>query len=216
MRIGLIVEGEAEFRSLPQFLRRLEIEHETVGRPLLARVHPLATKARIVAAIASGLTVLKGKRADMALVLLDRETREDCPGDWAQRLESMLNRAYARLGFQRIAVVVKDRCFENWLISDPDALATLKGRFKVSNTKRHKIEPNKADNVTDAQGFLEAAVKTARKNESYNKIQDAVRMLDRADPLRMAANSRSFRRLLRLLGHAAFRGQSKRPVSSMT
>jgi hypothetical protein len=55
-------------------------------------------------------------------------------------------------------------------------------------------------------------LKRAAVRRDYDKAEDALRILTDAQPLRMAANSRSFRKFLRSVGHASYRTQSKRPA----
>jgi hypothetical protein len=54
------------------------------------------------------------------------------------------------------------------------------------------------------------------KAEDYNKTKDAPGITAKLDPLAMALNSRSFRRLLRCLGHPDYASQSARPARDAT
>jgi hypothetical protein len=56
-----------------------------------------------------------------------------------------------------------------------------------------------------------ALLKRAAQGDAYEKVQDAKRILERADVLRLATNSRSFRRFLRVIEHPTYREQSAAP-----
>ena len=109
-------------------------------------------------------------------------------------------------------MVLKDRMFENWLVAATSALRSQPKRFRLSGTAASSIAPNNADQ-TDALGLLHTATRAARKGkkQTYSKIADSKRILARVDINEMAANSRSFRRFLRCLGHPAYHDQSRRP-----
>jgi hypothetical protein len=203
MRIGLIVEGRAEYSSLPHLRLRLTAETSaTLIGPLVAVVNPTATPPVVAKGCRAPLLVLRAKRADQAVVLLDREDIDDCPGDRATELADELNRP----GIIPVVVVLKDRMFENWLVADTRAFRRQPARFKVTTGLKRRVEPNKADQV-DAIAWLQQA--TAGR---YEKVADAERILKLAEPRAIAANSRSFRRLLRVLGHPDYGMQSKNPA----
>jgi hypothetical protein len=205
MRIGIIADGQAEYRSLPKLVERIESQNKVV-KTLYADIQPLAPISQIVAAIKSKLPILKSKSVDMALILIDRENRNVCPGDWAQEIEQALEKTCGQAGITSFAVVVKDSCYENWLVSDIQVFDKMPKRFSISSSNIKRIEPNKADRA-DAQSILEKSA----KGEDYDKVQDSVRIMNLADPIRIASNSRSFRRFLRLIGHASYKDQSCQP-----
>lgn len=104
-------------------------------------------------------------------------------------------------------VVMKARMFENWLVADVDALKKKSGRFKVTSAHESRIVPNKADSVDAVRILKNAAIKSP-----YHKINDAVSLMAVFDPYKGAANSRSLRRLLRLLECQHYLEQSKMPA----
>jgi len=112
MRIGIIADGQAEYRSLPKLVERIESQNKVV-KTLYADIQPLAPISQIVAAIKSKLPILKSKSVDMAVILIDRENRNVCPGDWAQEIEQALEKTCGQAGITSFAVVVKDSCYEN-------------------------------------------------------------------------------------------------------
>jgi hypothetical protein len=101
-------------------------------------------------------------------------------------------------------VVVKNRCFENWLIADLEALRARSPRkYNFPDGVIDRVRRSGADNV-QATDLLDRYV-----DGGYCKRADSAEMcrVVRAD--RLAANSRSFRKLLRSLGHPAYSLQSR-------
>ncbi len=202
MKIGLIVDGQAEFRSLPQLYKRLNTPHQLLT-PLYADIQPFAPLLQIARTVQAKAPIFAGKGAELIIILVDRETRRICPGQWARDLAVALNNSRGNGIGYRFAVVVKNSCYENWLISDPAAFKQLPRRFKTPT-----LAANNADQV-DAQAILKAAA----QGSSYSKINDAVAIMGHADPLAMAANSRSFRRLLREIENPKYLDQSRQPAA---
>ncbi len=202
MRIGIVVDGVSEYESLPHILRRLADESGHVyPKVIKADIQPLAPFPVIARACCSAIGVFEGRGFDRIIILLDRKTRPDCPGEIARVLCSLLA---GKASFP-ITVVVKDRCFENWLVADLDALAGQPRRFHLTSGRRRSVDPNKADSV-DAAALMRAVV-VGR----YDKVEDSKRVLSRAMPDRMARNSRSFRKFMRELEHPTYRHQSAVP-----
>jgi hypothetical protein len=205
MRIGIIVDGQAEYRSLPKLLERVQTPHAVIST-LYADIQPYAPVGQIVTAVRTKLPILIAKKVDRVVVLLDREDRQVCPGDWAREIEQVLSRKCAQVGIASFCVVVKEPCYESWLIGDVSAFKQMPARFSLSKGDINSIQPNKADRC-DARNIL----KKAAKGASYSKVNDAVRIMRLVNPLRLARNSRSFRRLLRQLEHEMYKDQSKQP-----
>jgi hypothetical protein len=103
-------------------------------------------------------------------------------------------------------VVVKETKYENWLISDIAAIRRMPRRFQLSAQQIRSIQPNKADNVDAVRILKRAAIGSA-----YDKVRDAMRIMSYANPMNVAKNSRSFRRLLRLIDCPSYVSQSKIP-----
>ena len=53
-----------------------------------------------------------------------------------------------------------------------------------------------------------------RHPHSYSKVRDSKIILAAADPLKIAENSRSFRRLMRIIGHELYRSQSVKAIKT--
>ena len=199
----MIVEGRAEFAALPEIYPALssEIDCVLLG-PAFAPAHPTAPPNVIARACRGAIKVLEQKRADHIVVLLDLEDCPSCAGERAQLIE----RELSQLTGLRVSVVLKHRAFENWLIADVEAVRAISGRFVISKAAERKVSPNKADHV-DGYAWLSAA-----SGRRYEKVDDARRILSRSSVGRIASNSRSFRRFMRVLDHPAYQLQSARPA----
>ena len=203
MKIGIVVDGLGEFKSLPEICARLCLRQgDQLLAPVHARLQPKSAPGRIAESVLKKLDLLRKRGADVVLLLIDREDRAECAPELAQAIEAV----FVAMS-QQVRVVVKNRKFENWLIADPKALASLKGRFKPTVAFRKHVSQNKADNVADAAALLNRiCVKS-----SYHKTQDPPKILAAMDVAEAGKNSRSFRRFLRLVGDRRYRDQSRKP-----
>jgi Domain of unknown function (DUF4276) len=203
VKIGIVVDGKSEFASLPCLYSRIhrDIEHVLLN-PVHADIQPLAPLPVIARACLKPALLLQKRGADHVVVLVDRERRRDCCKSLAQAVAGQL----VKYGLEvPVDVVIKDRQFENWLIAAVGALKSQPKRFSVSRTSEATIAPNKADNVSAVRLLKQMAL------DDYDKVQDSKRILSSADPLEMARNSRSFRKLLRCVDHPNYREQSRLP-----
>ncbi len=203
MKIGIVVDGAAESQALKVLTQRIEIEGVQLLNPAYANMQPKSPPGRIARAAFKKVDILRARGATLIAVLIDREDREECPPEFADQLK----RAFAKLGYDDIRVVVKNRTFENWLIADINALKKLSRLFNVTKTFERTVSPNKADNVRDAKALLN---KIAIKH-GYRKGRDDARITAVQEALNMAKNSRSFRRFLCVVGHPQYLLQSKKP-----
>jgi Domain of unknown function (DUF4276) len=201
-RVGIIVDGDSEYAALPLLIRKIPDSPQRVVATLLAPIPPKAGAAVIARACKSRIDILLAKRVAEVIVVLDREDREECSGQWALTIRDALDLPESCRG----SVVLKDRMFENWLLADVAALRTFPVRYSVSDAVERRIVPNKADRC-DALRLIKDIT-----NPSYSKTSDSKKILSVADPLNVAANSRSFRRLMRVLRSESYRGQSKLPA----
>jgi Domain of unknown function (DUF4276) len=204
MRIGMLVDGQAEYRSLPDLIPRIRTPN-TLINPLYADIQPFAPVGQIAHTICTKLPVLAAKKAECALILIDRETRDTCPGEIAANLAARLQCHASTFGLHSIQVVIKDRTFENWLLSDVSALAAFPVRFEITDSTERAILRG-VDRLDGAKIFRQISAKS-----EYEKIKDAKRILAKADPDKMGKASRSFRRMLRVVGHPDYLDQSIRP-----
>ena len=199
-----MVDGKAEFASLPLLYPRLQaaIPHQLVN-PILADIQPLAPVSTIAKKCLNPARQLSKRGVERVVVLVDRETRAECCATLSRAIEQPIANP---VGVE-VHVVLKDRAFENWLIAAVASLRSQRARFRVSASTTRLVAPNMADNV-DALDLLKQSV----RGSSYSKVSDSKRILGRADPLEMAANSRSFRRFLRCVDHPLYVDQSQRPI----
>lgn len=207
MKIGILVDGQAEYRSLPALLKKIETPNQLLD-PFYVDIQPYASSPQIVTVVQTKLVLLRAKQAQMVIILIDREKRSDCSGAWAEEITQAMNIKYDQMGVGRIQVVIKNSCYENWLLSDPSIFEKMPKRFVVKAKQLSSIRPNQAD-LIDAQALL----KSAAQSESYSKVADAVKITALANPLLMAQNSRSFRKMLREIGNPTYANQSIRPAT---
>jgi hypothetical protein len=203
VKIGIIVEGLGEYQSLPKLYSKLALRPgNQVLSPLHAKLQPKSGPGQVAKNALSRVDMLKKRGADVVLLLIDREDREDCAPEFAQAIEAALE----GMG-EQVRVVVKNRAVENWLIADPKGLARLGGRFKPTKAFTSQVSPNKADNVKDGAALLNRICFKG----SYHKTQDPPNIFGAMDITEAGKNSRSFRRFLRLVGDRRYRDQSKKP-----
>jgi Domain of unknown function (DUF4276) len=195
MKIGLLVDGRAEYSALPHLLERIVSPHTILRNPLLCDIQPFASPAQIAHVASKSFPILLHRGADRILILIDKETRQDCTGELAAAVEKEA-RARADSGVE-VRVVLKVKMFENWFVADPEALRGISGRFEKVERIAKQVTPNRADAV-DALGLL----KTCSKDRTFDKVRDGVAICKVLDPTRAAAGSRSFRKLLKELGVA--------------
>jgi hypothetical protein len=205
--IGLIVDGEAEYRSLPLLLPRLGLPSQILQPPLTIAANCNVPIGHIVRAAATRFPILASRGATAAALLIDRETNQECPGILAARITAALRPSCTPGAIRQITVVIKNSKFENWLVADVDAVTSLRRRFRLGTSAVRSIRPNKADSTDALELLKRAAIRT-----QYDKVTDAMRIMGIADGMLMAGNSRSFRRFLRIAGHPAYRQQSRQPA----
>jgi len=206
MRIGVIVDGMGEVNSLPKlFENHLNARPNTILNPIYADMQPWADPPQIARVVAEKAPVLLSRRVNLIVILIDHEQRRECTPRWAVMLSTAIRSACAHLDTCLYEVVVKDSCYENWLISDPAAFRAINRRFDPG-----RIPAMSGNNGADRPG-AENILNHAAIPPPYHKVKDPPRILLHADPLRMAANSRSFRRFLRVVGHPRYAHQSKVP-----
>lgn len=190
MKIGIVADGQAEAQALEHLVARVRCEGVSLLKPLYADMQPYAPPPQIVRASEARLQLLSQRGAVRHLILLDRESNEECPGDFALRLE----REFHRRGYLEARVVLKNRAFENWLIGDPRSLDRgASRRIQIKERMIERIEKSGADNV-NALAILNGCIA-----DGYNKRADAIEICKTIDPVRVAENSRSFRKLIKEL-----------------
>jgi hypothetical protein len=124
VRVGLIVDGDAEFASLPHVLSRIDSKHEILPSVLKASVHPLGGPGKIARGVMPAIRIFVANRGVRQIVIiLDREQQTACCGAIAEDITQAVSKLCENEGLRvEVSVVLKDRTYENWLLSDPDAL----------------------------------------------------------------------------------------------
>lgn len=209
MRIGFLVDGRSEYEGLPYLLRNCVSPHDLITGVFLAHVHPEGPAPLVANQLMKKVPVLRTRNINRLIVLLDHEANPLCPGERADEIESILNRRITSVGLPFDAkVVMKFRCLENWLLADMETLRAFVNTFEVSNAMANSIAPDKVDNISNP---IQLIKQSCRSSRSYDKIFHAKMILSKANPERIAANSRSFRRFLRVIDNPIYSAQSRLP-----
>jgi hypothetical protein len=203
VKVGIVVDGQAESQALRRLLPKIKAPGRNLAGPAYADIQPKASAAQIARAVLGKLKILQGGGAGAFVVLIDCEDPGRCPGVFAREIEHAL----AKLKWPGVHVVVKRLKFENWLIADVQALTKMRGRFRVSRAFEKRVSPNKADNVPDATAELGRLC----QGTAYHKRKDPLEIAEHQEPGRIAENSRSFRRFLRVVGCKKYAHQSRNP-----
>lgn len=202
----IATEGMGEFSAFKSLFASLPTATGTLSpRIVHLTCQPDGPIKGIAKACGPLLRQANARNADLFVLVIDREQQVRTPRELALALQDELVRTSP--GSFRIEVVYKDRTFENWLIADLSALRKQRARYQVSDALVRQVEPDKADTARALD-----LLKRAAKGKEYDKIDDGQKIADRLDLMEAARNSRSFRHLLHILGHAEYRDQCKRPV----
>jgi hypothetical protein len=212
MRIGILVDGQSEYQSLHHVIGRIDTQLEIIKRPLVCDLQPLSTPAQIAYVAAKASPILMSRGATAIVLLIDRERRSECvpllSGEIEREFSKRLSHTCAGIVGR---VVVKDRAFENWLVADPTAAASLPGMFENAGRITRAVVPDKADHVNALE-----LLTSCSKERHFDKVEGAISICAKMAPERAARNSRSFRRFLRVLGNPRYSAQSKNPCSRAT
>ncbi|GAA2007740.1 DUF4276 family protein [Microbacterium ulmi] len=202
-KIAIITEGESEWGALPTLYQQLrDATGASFLHPILLKVQPDGPPAKIARECKTAFKLLAEKRVTLVVVVLDREERSEPAGELARQIEDAIRDA-CHFSFD-LAVVMKDRAFENWVVADLDALRAQPSRFNVTAAVERAVSPDRADRIA-ALDQLKRALRGS--NVTYDKRQDSKRTFEKADVLRIAANSRSFRHFLHTVGHPSYATQ---------
>lgn len=162
--IGLIVEGQTEYEAIPNILTRIGVKYTSPscfhGQPVEASIPILVENCLLPSA---RIQLLKG--VDKVIVILDLEYRNINANEFKQNVLSELRKKIAEVEGQKFAhkveVVICNKKFENWLISDPE------GIYRSNYIKKNlvKVVNCHADGL-DALSVLRSAFRTG---EYYNR-----------------------------------------------
>jgi hypothetical protein len=208
VKIGLIVDGIGEREALRKLLPRVRTPHVIVQDAVKAKLQPTAHVDINARAASEACRILARKGVERAVILLDFEDQPGCPVTVASDLGQAVRARVAQLRLSmEIAVVIKVAKLENWLIADLACLATMPRQFPNVSRVSGRVTPGNADGV-DASAILDAA---CSRPGAYHKVKGAIAICTHLDPGRAALNSRSFRRLLRVLEDSRYLSQSRLP-----
>lgn len=211
MKIGLIVDGLGEVAALPLLYERIRSPHVLLKPVYERKLQPLAKAEQIAPIAARRCRLLAAEGVDLIVVLLDREHRDECPGAFASQLHSLIVRQFDRSQIG-VAVVLKNRRLENWLVADITCLSGSPRLFSDRSRVEQAVPAGNADGIDDALDILQRA---CGPRGSYHKVKGAEAICQHMDPGRAALNSRSFRRFLRVLGDSRYADQSRLPHSEL-
>jgi hypothetical protein len=130
-KVGLVVEGDAEFHALPY----LHTKAMVPGCPPLQAANCGGIGGDVTAAGVANrvhkkvIGHLAAGRADV-VVCVDRERRDQDAAAFAHEIAQALDKTLAEKGFAdaRVHVVVADRAFEAWILADARGLHR-RGKF---------------------------------------------------------------------------------------
>jgi len=206
--VGLLTEDQGSVGAWSECLGKLHSNDTFVG-PLFAPMSPNGAPAKVADSALPQLKILKARNVERVVVFIDLEDANACAAPRRAALEDAFAPLAADLGFHRIDVVLKKTQLENWLCSDPERHRN--SRYELKPGRLRVIRAGSADNVPG-----ELALKEVCNRPPYSKTTDPARILSRNNPYRMAMHSRSFRKMLQLLGVPAYANQSARPVPVAT
>jgi len=179
--VGLVVEGEAGLAAIPVLLKCTRIH---LCRPIKFNGQPTECneeifhefiKRRIVPTVRAMIL----KNVANVIVVIDRETRRQCPGAFAHDIQSIISQSlidqYEYTGHPPVSVVCADRMLENWIIADPKGI--LAHNYIVKDLSR--AVGVKADGK-DALTLLKRAYKSGCH---YHKSMDAPKLAAKVNTL---------------------------------
>ena len=86
MKIGLLVDGRAEYQALPHLLERLVTDHPVL-HPLYCDIQPHASPSQMALAASKRFPILLDQGADLIVILIDKENRQDCTVELVRAVE---------------------------------------------------------------------------------------------------------------------------------
>ncbi|MBM0224811.1 DUF4276 family protein [Micromonospora sp. ATA51] len=207
MKVFVITEGVGEYRGLPKLSSQIQASCRNTLKVLKTNVPSDVPVSKVVRQSISNILLAFAENADLVVLLLDREGQDSCCGMVAESIRQELVLSVGNRYSDKIHVVLKDRKFENWLVADLDALKAQPARFKVTPAVVKKVAPNKADAI-DAERLLKSIIIGGH----YEKVADSSRICERLTVEQAAANSRSFRHFLHIIGHPAYSDGCRAPA----
>ena len=184
--LGLVLEGEAEYGAVPVLLKAAGAA--AAGRAVFRGqgVHcSIETLVRSKLLSYTRAQILRGH--SKVLVVIDREKRNDCPGQFAQRVQGeLIAQLQAKYGYQGnppVSVICADRSLENWLVTDP---VGVRKHAYVQRDISKRVGSN-ADGL-DALSLIQWAYGPKRY---YHRSRDAAHLAARVRVRRQEVRQRS-------------------------
>ena len=161
VKIGCIVEGESEVKTVPLLIRRIAADRYpelpiVVPPPIRRPRNKVIKENELERAVEFVARQIGGQGA--IFIILDSE--KDCPAELGPAL---LHRASQARSDLLIAVVIAKNEFEAWFLA---AAESLRGRRGLKNDIH---PPNDPEAVRDAKGWLDRRMEN---NESYSETID--------------------------------------------
>jgi hypothetical protein len=161
--VGLVVEGPSEVGAIPVLLQNCEIRCcrpiHFGGQPVQCSLDKFRDFISLV--IVPRVRAMILKRVSRVIVVIDRENRLECPGQFAQYIQQIIvdsiRTRYSLSVGPNVSVVCADRKLENWLITDPEGILTH--NYIVQDLSR--AVGNNADSK-DAEKLIKRAFKKGR------------------------------------------------------
>lgn len=202
--VGLVLEGEGDVGAIPQLLRemvsgniiRLRRPIHYGGQPVECAVNKFRDFVRLKVVPRVRAMILK--QVSVVVVVIDRENREQCPGEFAQVVLRMIvetmEAQYQYRGLPRISVVCADRKLENWLIADPQGIFA---HNYIVNDLSSAVGTN-----ADAKEALTLLKRAYKPGRCYHKRMDAPDIASKVRTMLpdVRRRSRSLDKLLRECG----------------
>lgn len=198
-RVGLVVEGDAEYLGLRSLQSRL------AGCPVLELANvggfgESMTPAGVAKKAIKLVIAVQAKDPRTVVLCLDRERRSDAAADFGQQVRQALTSQLRAEGrrHDNLSVIVADRAFEAWILADAAGL----------HQRRHlKLNPavGRFEGKLGAEQKLGKSELTRALGRNYSEKTDGPKLfkeieLEKArDTAAHATGSPSLDRLLRVL-----------------
>jgi hypothetical protein len=198
MHVGIIGEGETEYNSVPTLVAKLG--HVVVGVQQLGGVGAefpwqKLFRSRIYPYVRGFAVKSEDRRPHKVLIMLDRETREECCGRLVQEAENILLEELAKENLQiPFSVVLANRQFECLLLANSKALDD-------SPLLRGPVSQLLGDSV-DEKNVLAIIKSRLKRGHGWHKARYAkalAQRLDLQDP-QILGRSRCLRKFVQELG----------------
>lgn len=199
-KLGLIVEGDTEFKTFPA-MHGIDSRWPPIKPVNLGGVGSHKLPVGIAKQIAPKIIQLHAAGVDRVVVCIDREQRRDCVVTFADAVRQELGKELAakqQPGAQ-FAVVVADRAFEAWILAGADSLYSSKlfKNLPVATCFEGQL------GAQDKKGVVEIGKCLGKP---YDKLRDGPKLFQTLDHKAAADDgpgkrgSRSLRKLHKELG----------------